>query len=206
MRARSLKTESTVYIITSLLTVAGTALCLIGLLLPYWYNSVLLEGIVDVGHARLGLWQDEYCTRNVSCESVWLSAGNSSRPEYMEFPSWKVIQGIETAGAVAAVLSVLSLIPFWVVFKSNNTSTRNIVYGIFFGCSLVASFLSVIGCLIIASVGSSEKDSKVDFAPFFSGIGGSVIFISVGLACTICRYDPTYGTLENPVSPKFSRA
>ncbi|CAG5117971.1 unnamed protein product [Candidula unifasciata] len=206
MRAEKQKTEMVVYIITSLLTIAGTALCLVGLLLPYWYTSIILEGIVDVGTANLGLWQDQYCAKNSSCQSTWMSAGSHARPEYMEFPSWMVIQGIETAGAVAAVLSVVSLAPFWAVFRSNNSFVRNTIYGIFFVTSLVASFLSVIGCLVIASVGSNAHIRKVDFAPFFSGIGGTVIFIALGVACTICRYDPTYGTLENPVSPKFSRA
>uniref|UniRef100_A0A0B7B444 Claudin n=1 Tax=Arion vulgaris TaxID=1028688 RepID=A0A0B7B444_9EUPU len=200
MRAGKQKVEIGVYGAATVLTLFGTVLCFAGLLIPHWYNTLALNGTHVVGTARLGLWQDEICRNNTECQTYWLLDDSYVRDENMVFPFWKLIQGIQTTGTAAAVLTLVMLVPFWKFFWSNRTILRLTTYSLFFGTSLIAAFLNVIGCLIISSKGDIDD---IDIAPVLSGIGGALFFISVGIACAVCRFDSTYGTLENPVSPKF---
>lgn len=196
--------EKYVYIIGSILTVIGTGMAIAGILLPYWVEKDTVEGIVVI-KADIGVWQDRICRGDKDgCENFWLSDSDYDRHPDLKVPKEDLVKGFETAGCAMGLLSILILVPLWAThLMGNKTSIRMGVFSVYFTCVMLAGFMCEVGVLILASEVDTDDSG---WAPFMCGIGGALLLIAGCFSCVVCRYDPTYGTLENPVSPTFQAA
>ncbi|KAK3780582.1 hypothetical protein RRG08_037520 [Elysia crispata] len=196
--------EQYVYIFASILTVLGTGMSIMGLLLPYWVERATNIGIVLI-KADIGVWQDRVCRGDTDdCDSFWLTDSDYNRMEDFKVPKEELIKDFETTGCALGLLSILMLVPLWATHVMGSKSPiRMGVFSSYFTIVMLAGFVCEVGVLIFASE-IKTKDSG--WAPFMCGIGGALLLIAGCFSCVVCRYDPTYGTLENPVSPTFEAA
>ncbi|RUS74429.1 hypothetical protein EGW08_017823 [Elysia chlorotica] len=202
---RKYQAQNYVYIIASILTVIGAAVGITGLLVPYWIEREGFVGIVKV-KADIGIWQDRVCRGDrEGCDTVWHSdSDDSDRLQGFKVPKEGQIQAFETTGCCLGLLAILMLVPLWAThLMGSKSSIRYGVYSSYFTIVMLAGFFCEIGVMVLASE-IETKDSG--WAPFMCGIGGALFLMAGCFSCVICRYDPTYGTLGNPVSPAFSTA
>ncbi|XP_005104714.2 uncharacterized protein LOC101855037 [Aplysia californica] len=198
MGGKESRAGTIVYGCCTVFTLVGTALSFTGLFLPYWYVKKYVTGIV-VTKVHVGLWVDRVCVGEDECENHWISSGDYDRHDLAMMPSGVLIRWFETVGVTLAVMSLVAMVFVWVArFKRPMIKTFSHVC--YFTPVMIAGFFCVIGTLILAS---KDKADGADWAPFFSGIGGALLFVAGCMSCIIFRYDPSYGTLENPVSPKY---
>ncbi|GFO06485.1 hypothetical protein PoB_003299000 [Plakobranchus ocellatus] len=197
------KAENCVYIVATVLTVIGTGIALAGLLLPYWVEKSVVKGLVTT-KADIGLWQDRICKGDQGCDNFWLTDDDYDRQEDFKFNKEDLVQIFETAGCAVGLFSILVMVPLWAThLMGSKSSIRTGVFAVYFTFVMIAGFLCEVGVLILASEVDTDDSG---WAPFMCGIGGALLFISGCMSCVVCRYDPTYGTLENPVSPTYANA
>ncbi|GFR77982.1 hypothetical protein ElyMa_002250400 [Elysia marginata] len=196
--------ERYVYILASILTVLGTGIAIAGVLLPYWVEAYREEGVVII-KADIGVWQHLVCRGDKDdCETFWLTDSDYDRHDEFKVPKEKLIRGFETAGCGLGLLSILVLVPLWAThLMYSKTAIRMGTFSVYFTTVMLAGFLCEVGVLIFASEVDTDDSG---WAPFLCGAGGAFLFMSGCFSCVVCRYDPTYGTLQNPVSPTFEAA
>ncbi|KAK7499272.1 hypothetical protein BaRGS_00009532 [Batillaria attramentaria] len=193
-----------VFLISGL--VAISCLCA-GIALPFWYEADwALHSPNDKDGPRYlvyqGLWSDYVCKQLDNYDDCVVNWHQDYRGDYREdmlhvMPKLNLLRGVELASLAFGVLSGIGLI-FLPLSLTRGGWRQYLAQAVFAGFSLLAGFLAVLGVLVLTA---KSAPSSLHWALVLPTVAGFLWLFNGSMSFVVCRYDPTYGTPDNPVVP-----